>query len=478
MNQNVRRKILAGGRLRKLRSGLGLSQSAMALELGISASYLNLIERNERPVTAQLLIRLAETYNIDAAQFAAEDDLRTLRDLEQIFADPVFHSSQIDPAEIRVFAEAAPTLSEATRLLYSAYAEMREFAARGGAPGAERDRDGVPPASDDGPVERARLFLEQSNNYFEALERRAEALVDDMGADGNTMLERLAERLRHAHGIHVQIAPVHAMSRVLRHYDRHRRRLMLSELLDRSSRQFQAAVHLALVEAEEEIAEICAGLGPPGSEAFKLGRVMLCNYFAAAVIMPYRRFAEAAEALAYDIDVLGARFSASFEQVAHRLTTLSNPKQKKVPFFMIRVDKAGNVSKRFSSGAFPFSRFGGTCARWNIHNAFCNPGAIERQVIELPDGGRWFSIARTVQARAVPWGEPEARFVVALGCDIKHASKLVYGRSLDLRTVGPTPVGINCRLCDRPDCAQRAAPPFMRRLALVETTRGLSPFGH
>jgi XRE family transcriptional regulator, fatty acid utilization regulator len=467
MDHEARRKVLAGGRVRKLRTELGLSQSAMAAEIGISASYLNLVERNERPLTAQLLIKLSETYAIDPSAFAQEEEQRSVTALEEVFADPLFQSAPVPRSEIRSMAESAPGMAEAVKRIYRAYVEVREFES-GNIPTGDRDE---PTAGD--PVEATRAFLEQNNNYFQALDEKAERIAGEMSG---ALFPAISERLASRHNVRVEVTPIEAMRQVLRHYDRHRRKLMISELFGGSGRAFHAAFHLGLVEANEELDVLSAKLGPEASPVRKLGRIMLANYFAAALIMPYQKFAEAADALAYDLDILGARFSASFEQVAHRLTTLARPSQRKVPFFLIRVDNAGNVSKRFSSGAFPFARFGGTCARWNIHGAFRTPGRIERQIVEMPDRSRWFTIARTVERRAVPWGDAEAQFVVGLGCELKHAHRLVYSRGLDLKAPEPTPIGINCRLCERPDCAQRAAPPLMRKFDTSETTRGQSPF--
>jgi predicted transcriptional regulator len=192
--------------------------------------------------------------------------------------------------------------------------------------------------------------------------------------------------------------------------------------------------------------------------------------------MPYARFHEAAEALAHDIGLLGQRFGASFEQICHRLTTLQRPTARGVPFFMLRVDHAGNVSKRFSSGTFPFSKFGGTCPLWNVHATFDTPGKIVTQVIELPDGTRYFSIAQTVRRPVAPHAQPQPRYAIGLGCEVKYAPRLVYSAGINLATADAMPIGVNCRLCERVNCAQRAEPPLTRTLMFDETTRGVSPF--
>ena len=186
-------------------------------------------------------------------------------------------------------------------------------------------------------------------------------------------------------------------------------------------------------------------------------------------------FHAAAENLGYDIGVLSQRFGASFEQLCHRLTTLQRPTARGIPFFMLRVDHAGNVSKRFSSGTFPFSKFGGTCPLWNVHATFDTPGRIVTQIIELPDGTRYFSIAQTVHRPAVPHPHPQPRYAIGLGCELKHASRLIYSAGLNLAAEA-MPIGVNCRLCERENCGQRAEPPITRTFILDETMRGVSPF--
>ncbi len=475
MDTTPRRKILAGSRVRNLRSELGLSQSAMAGELGISLSYLNLIERNERPLTAQLLIKLSETYAIDPSSFAFEEEMRATAEMEEVFADALFRDVTVAKGDIRSLVENLPGMAEAVKRLYRNYVEVRAFQSGKAGPVSDVERNDMSQSVDD-PVERVRSFLEQASNYFDKLETKAESILKDMGCEGGAPFDAMATRIQKQHGVRVQIVPIEDMRNASRHYDRHRRKLMISELLDASGRTFQTAFQLALLEANTEIEELAGKFGSPDSDAWKLGKVTLCNYFAAALMMPYQPFAEAADGLSYDLDILCARFGASYEQVAHRLTTMARPSQRRVPFFMVRVDTAGNISKRFSSGSFPFSRFGGTCARWNIHNAFRSPDRIERQLVEMPDGTKWLSISRMVQPRTTAWGEPGTQFVIGLGCELKYAPRLIYGKDIDLKTHAAIPIGINCRLCERPDCAQRAAPPMMRKMKFNENTRGNSPF--
>jgi XRE family transcriptional regulator, fatty acid utilization regulator len=477
METDGRRKIMAGARLRKLRAELALSQSAMAQELGVSISYLNLMERNQRPVTAQVLIKLSETYAVDPKSFAQSEELRSAVELEEVFTDALFQSNPVSRNDIRMLTEQAPGLADAVRKLHGAYTQLLHVqSARAHSHGDSERGDGPATASTEDAIERVRRFLQQTNNHFPQLEARADSISAGFADNTTNLFTAICDRLQSHHNIRVQVMPVSVMGKTLRRFDVHRKKVLISELMEPSGRTFQAAYHLALLEAQDEITTIMSSIEEKSEQVERLARVSLANYFAAALIMPYHQFLNAADAVAYDVEILCARFSASFEQVAHRLTTLSQPSAKGVPFFMIRVDNAGNVSKRFSSGAFPFSRLGGTCPRWNIHSTFHNPGRVETQVIEMPEGAQWFSIARTVRRFATPWGEPDAQFVVGLGCEMKYASKLVYGAGQGAKSQSAIPIGINCRLCERPSCAQRAAPAFLRPLEIHENIRGYSPF--
>jgi XRE family transcriptional regulator, fatty acid utilization regulator len=469
MNVERDRKILAGGRLRQLRNDLALSQSAMATELGISISYLNLLERNLRPVTAQLLIRLSETYAIDPASFADRQEQKSSKDLEVLLADPVFNGLQVSRQDIKTLVAQAPGAVEMIKRLYAAFFELREARTT---PNATSERgEGVASQS---AVEEVRAFLQDANNHFPSLEEKAASLLDELAVTMPDLGVALKQRLQNKHGIKLQVMPVDVMGKNVRRLDMHRKRLLVSELVDAPGRLFQVAYQLGLLEASDALTKLIQPIANPLAQ--KLARISLANYFAAAVLMPYDAFLKAAESLNYDVEVLCARFQASFEQVAHRLTTLARPNARGIPFFMIRVDAAGNVSKRFSSGTFPFSRFGGTCPRWNIHHGFTTPGQVRTQVIELPEGDKWFSIARTVRHFPAPWGEDTAQFVVGLGCELRHAPRLVYAKGLDVKSATATGIGINCRLCERPNCLQRAAPAVALPVDANENVRGYSPF--
>jgi XRE family transcriptional regulator, fatty acid utilization regulator len=468
-----RRKLFLGPRFRRIRQQLNLTQTEIATELGVSPSYVNLIERNQRPVTAQVLLRLAEAFDLDLKDLAAGDDGRFVTELTEIFADPLFRGIELPRQEMQDVSQLAPGITHALQRLYGAYVEARRGESLVASRIAERDGDVAFRAS---PIDRVREIIEANRNHFPDVEAAAEALRADLDQVGGNLFAGMEQRLRERHSLRVRVLPVEAMPNLLRRLDRHRRQLLISELVEESSRTFQCAFQIGIEEHGPLFDRLADQANEKDAETRRLLRVNLANYFAAAVMMPYQRFFEATEQLAYDINVLCRRFGASFEQVCHRLTTLQKTGARGVPFFMLRVDHAGNVSKRFSSGTFPFSRFGGTCPLWNVHTCFDTPGAIVTQVVSLPDGQLYFSIARTVKRATMPYAQPEPRHAVALGCELKHAAKLVYSAGYSLTEGDATPIGVNCRLCERVNCAQRAEPPITRNLVIDETLSGVSPF--
>ncbi|HXW71438.1 MAG TPA: short-chain fatty acyl-CoA regulator family protein [Methylocella sp.] len=466
------RKIFAGPRLKRLRRDRHLTQAAMAAELEVSPSYLNLMERNQRPMTAQVLIKLADVYGLDPRDFVEEADEQSAAEIEQILTGPLFREADVPRSEIRDAAENSPALLAAFARLYRAYTAAREATEAGAATAADRDR--AEAALGDSPLGRVRAILQMARNHFPELDEAAERFVSGLPRGGGDFLAVLSEHLHARHGIRVRVLPFDVMGDRLRWYDHHRRELMLSEAVEPPGRTFQAAYQLGLSQFGDLISGIAARFEAGDDLTRRLLRITLANYFAGAVMMPYARFHEAAELAGYDIELLAVRFGASLEQVAHRLTTLSRPVARGVPFFLIRVDMAGNVSKRFSSGRFPFAHSGGTCPLWNVHAAFTEPQKILTQVIELNDGSQWFSIACAIRRSLTPFGAIQPRFAIGLGCEIKYARRLVYAKKLEI--FEPVPIGITCRLCDRPVCPQRSAPPALRTLSVDESLRSISPF--
>ena len=462
------RKLFLGPRLRRLRMELDLTQAAMAASLGVSPSYLNLIERNQRPVTAQVLLRLADAFDLDLRNLASQDQALGTRGLTEVFADPLFADLGISRHEINEVVNNAPAVGDAIMRLYQAFSDRRRSAQAESATGLAGFGSGTP-------SDWVRDFIQTHNNYFPELEAAAEQTGDLLSSGGADLLTGLTQRLANAHRVRVQVMPSHVLVGMVRRFDPHRRRLMLSDLLDGPSRLFAVGYHLALLEHGALIDGLVEKAAPKDKAIASLLKVTFANYLAAAILMPYDAFRTAVEQARYDIDRMCARFGVSFEQACHRLTTLARPGARGVPFFMLRVDAAGNISKRFAGVDFPFSRFGGACPRWNIHAAFRTPGRVLTQVVETPDNRRFFTIARTVQRAARTW-EDEADLSIGLGCDLKHAGQLIYSRGLDLAAPAATPIGPVCTLCERQACPQRAAQPLTRTLVIDEFSKDFSAY--
>jgi predicted transcriptional regulator/transcriptional regulator with XRE-family HTH domain len=464
------RKLFLGGRLKRLRRDLALNQTRMAEGLGVSPSYLNHLERNQRPVTARILLRLAEVYDVDLRSFSGESDAAGEADLQEVFSDALFKGLAIPRHEVLDLAENAPGAAEAITRLYRAYAEGRRRAALAPEPGAAAGLDLSP-------LSWVRDYVQERRNHFPDLDAAGEALAAELGATGSDFEHAARARLESKHHVRVSIMPVDVMVNWTRRYDLHRRRLLLSEQLGSSSRAIALAYQIVLMEHSELLAGLADGSGAPDIASKRLLKVLLANYLAAAVMMPYSAFHQAAESLNYDVSLLKSRFGAGYEQTCHRLTTLSRPGQRGVPFFLLRVDSAGNVSKRFASIAFPFSRFGGACPRWNIHTVFKTPGRIITQIIETPQGERYFTLSRTVKRTPTGGrGADDGELALGLGCELKHAHRLVYAKGLDLTDPAVTQIGPTCTLCERPICPERAAPPDSGVLVFEEWSRPISPF--
>lgn len=467
------RKLFLGGRVKRLRRELGLTQTAMAADLKVSPSYLNHIERNQRPLTAQMLLRLAETYDLDLRAFTGEAGAAGEADLQEVFADPLFRDLAVPRHEVLQLAEDSPAAAEAVTRLYRAFADRRR-------------REGQSRATLDGeaaltPADWVRDHIQAHRNHFPDLDDLGEALHAELEPEPNGFEAAARARLLERHQIQVRVMPSAVMVEWTRRFDLHRRRLLLSELLGPSSRAFACAFQLASAEHGELLEQKVEQAAPPDLATRRLLKVALTNALAAAILLPYGRFHAAAEELAYDIGLLQARFGASFEQVAHRLTTLSRPGARGVPFFFLRVDQAGNVSKRFASAAFPFSRFGGACPRWRLHSAFRTPGRILTQIVQTPpygeDGELWFTLTRTIRRPVAPWdGGEDQDLAIGLGCELRHAHRLVYARGLDLQRPAATEIGPACALCERHPCRERAAPPATRTLLVEEWSKSVSPY--
>lgn len=457
-------KLYAGAKLRETRARLGLTQKAFATKLGVSLPYLNQMENNHRPVSAGVVLALAGEFGLDVTELSAGDAERLVSDMREALADPVFADTMPPLADLRLAASNAPMLARAFLELHRAYRQNHErLASLDEALGREGG------ASRASPWEEVRDFFHYCDNYLDAVDRAAErfAAPDGVRAD----VDAQARAALAARGITLRLADTDEVRSLAGKV------LTLSTRANGPTQRFQLLHQVALL-TQGDLIEATLDLARFQSDAARsIAKIGIANYFAGAALLPYRAFLTAAQETRHDLERLADRFGASIEQVAHRLSTLQRPGMKGIPFFFVRVDQAGTITKRHSATRLQFARFGGACPLWNVHQAFETPGRFLRQLAETPDGVRYLSLARDVSKPGGSFHAPVRRYAIGLGCEVSHARDLVYADDLDVTNARAfEPIGISCRICDRTECHQRSVPPLERRLRVDPNRRGLLPY--
>ncbi|MDW3183613.1 MULTISPECIES: helix-turn-helix domain-containing protein [unclassified Roseobacter] len=459
-------KLYAGAKLRELRTRLGLTQKDFAAKLGVSLPYLNQMENNNRPVSTTVVLALAQEFGLDVTELSTGDSERLVSDMREAMADPLFADALPPVADLRLAASNAPAFAHAFLELHRSYRQMQErLASLDEALGREDAR------STPSPWEEVRDFFHYCDNYIDAVDRAAEHFANKEGGHRNIRVAAVSA-LGNAK-VSVQFADTDK----LRSFDPDTRELTLSRRAPPESQTFQLLLQVALIK-QEALLEATLDLARfHSAEARAIAKIGLANYFAGAALMPYAAFQQEARTYRHDVEALAGHFGASIEQVAHRLSTLQRPGAKGIPFFFVRVDQAGTITKRHSATRLQFARFGGACPLWNVHRAFELPGQFLRQLAETPDGVRYINLARDVSKSAGRFGAPVRRYAIALGCDVRHASDLVYADGMDLSRDGAfEPIGISCRICERANCHQRAVPPLERKLRVDPNLRDVLPY--
>ena len=465
------RKTFIGPRLRRLRQDAGETQSAMAKRLGISAAYVNLLENNQRSVSVTILLRVFEQYGVDWHDISDEGTSARLADLRGALQDPLFDETRPDLHELRAAQNHAPTLMEAFLRLHRAYhSATDQLMALAAHPG---EAEPIFNASAEGAVHH---FFRRQRNYFPALERAATELWGDEAPATDDLYAALKTRLKLRHGITVRVVHVSALPKTLRQYSQARAEVLLSEALDHPNRVFQLVHVLGLIECRTILEALLDGSGIEDEQGRVRCKVELANYFAAAALMPYDAFLTEARNSKYDFDYLATRFGVSFEQACHRATALQREGAQGVPFFFLRLDKAGNVTKRFNATDFHLAEYGGACPKLDVHMTFRLPGRIVSQVVEMPDSSQYFVFARTVDRPTFERHGQDNRLAVAMGCTIGHATEIGYAEGIALNGAQATPIGINCRICPRAGCEQRAHQASVLKTAVDESRRGATRY--
>ncbi|MGW0039675.1 short-chain fatty acyl-CoA regulator family protein [Gordonia sp. NPDC003376] len=466
-------KLFVGPRLRRLRDERGLSQAALARRIEKSTSYVNQLENDQRPITVPVLLALAREFDLDADYFAADSDARLVADLAEVLTATA--GGDVSRAEITELVGRMPeigrTLVTLHRRLTATNAELETHRARVDDPAT---------STDPMPFEEVRDFFYDRKNYVGELDEAAEHLFTTEGLTIGGLDLQLADLLARRHDIRVSIShepdPIAAVAVPKRRFDTAERTVHLAGRLSSGQRAFQLATQLALLEQSGVIDALIASAPGLAPATVPVARIGLANYFAGALLLPYDRFRAAAEHARYDVELLGLGFDVGFETVCHRLSTLQRPGSRGIPFIFVRTDRAGNISKRQSATAFHFSRVGGSCPLWVVHDAFATPGRIVTQVSQMPDGRSYFWLARTTDEHR-GFLAPQKSFAIGLGCDLAHADRLVYSTGIDLgddRTV--VPIGAGCKVCDRPACTQRAFPQLGRSIHIDPTRSDSIPY--
>lgn len=426
--------LLAGPSLRRLRKREGLTQAAMAAALGISPSYLNLIERNQRPLSARVLVQVIERFDFDPRSLREDEAIGGVDGLARRMADKRFSDLGIDREEIQEFLSSSPQVAAAFVRLYD-----------NSSPDDGRRED---------PAAEARQAVERWQNHFADLDHSAEALSDELRLSRGDISAALIERLREKHRLSVRVLPAEVVPGLVQRLDLHARQLQLSEMLPGAARRFQIARQIGLLEQSEAIDTLVAGASLSSADARDRFREHVTDYVAAALLMPYGRFLRACEQTAYDLAVLQRRFAVSFDQLAQRLTTLQRVGERGLPFFSARFGRTGRMV-HFSAGAsgavYPLD--GARWPAWAPYAAFENRGAMLTQAVTFGEGGgaqkHWFTMARTVE---VDGAACSARRSIVLGLEARFAGELAHARGVSLDPQDAVPLGVGCPRCGRADC--------------------------
>ncbi|MDU9006312.1 helix-turn-helix domain-containing protein [Sedimentitalea todarodis] len=459
-------KLYAGAKLREMRTRLGLTQKDFAAKLGVSLPYLNQMENNNRPVSTTVVLALAQEFGMDVTELSTGDSERLVSDMREALADPVFADAMPPMADLRLAASNAPALARAFIDLHRSYRQTHErLASLDEALGRQ---DALTQTS---PWDEVRDFFHYCDNYIDAVDRTAEHFAGTVAAPQDIRSAATAQLT--ARGVVVAFVDME----LLREFDTNRKILRLSSRVTPQTQVFQMLLQLALL-TQDKLLEATLDLARFHTDAARsIAKIGLANYFAGAALMPYRTFLAAAQDCRHDLERLSLQFGASIEQVAHRLSTLQRPGTKGLPFFFVRVDQAGTITKRHSATRLQFARFGGACPLWNVHQAFETPGRFLRQLAKTPDGVGYILLARDVSKPGGSFGAPIRRYAIALGCEVRHAGSLVYADGLDVSDSGSfEPIGISCRICERKNCHQRSVPPLERQLTINENERGVLPY--
>jgi predicted transcriptional regulator/DNA-binding XRE family transcriptional regulator len=493
---------LIGPKIRERRKEIGLTQTALAGRIGISVSYLNLIEHNKRSIGGRLLQQVAEELGIGLEELDGATERRLVSDLNDALTDPLFDHLGLDLGSSSDFVGRHPGWARALATLHRAFVDrsrtmealsdrlnqdpflgdaihriltnvsairsiseiltsvddvdaeqqhrfhtiLSEESARlsSAAQGLSSFFDKAHTATrSTTPAEEVDDFILAHSNHFPTLEAAADRLRPRFGESPRQIEAGMLVALERDHGLRISHATPDSerllSARRPLHYSQHGKRLILLETAPAAVRRFAIARLLMRFEFGPVIEEIIAAAEGLSTPAAKeRAAIALQSYGAGALLLPYDRFLEDATRARYDIDRLCRSYGASVEQICHRLVTLRRPGSEGIPFGFMRSDPAGFVTKRFPLPSLPLPRYGGACPLWAVYQAFQRPETIVSQLAEFPSGDRFLFVARAVTKGEPVYGQPRHLLSIMLACEALYADQTVYGDRLDLSAAAPT----------------------------------------
>ena len=463
-----------GPKIKVFRRQLGMQANKLAEKLNISPSYLTLIEGGKRKIDADLLLRICQELTIDVSDLTNKSDVNLANNISELLDDKLFEDLDILGPEVKDLANTNPKIGKALIRLgdilkkkdHELINKIEKLSGKI-----------VDSRKSSFPGEVIADFLQENKNYFPKLEDFANKIFDKLKENNRTRYISICNFLKSEYDITVKnIIPDEGKTFSKIYYEKNRE-LILSDYISLETKKLYAAAQIAQEGAIDEINKYLESFNFPSEESKKLTKVALLNYCGAAILMPYKLFHTECKKLKYDLELLQNIFATSFEQVTHRVTSLNDPNLPGVPFHFLRVDVAGNISKRLSLSGIEIPRYGGACPRWNVYSAFSRPGVIQAAVSKMTNGEKYVCIARTVEKGIGRYGQKKSILSIGLGCEAKYAKDFVYTENLDIHDKkSEIPVGVSCRTCDRLDCSQRAFPPLHKKFDVDINNRGISVY--
>ncbi len=463
-----------GPKIKSFRRQLGIQANKLSDRLGISPSYLNLIENGKRKIDGDLLLKVCEELKIELSDLTNKSELSLISNLSELLGDELFEDLDILGPEVNDLVNTNPKIARALIKLGDNYKQKGQEIVSKVENISGKIIDGRKASF---PGEVVSDFLQENKNYFANLEKFAEEIFNRIQINNRATYMALCDFLKTEYGVKVIDLLPEDDKPFSKKYLKNQKELHLSDYVALETKKLYASAQIAQEGAMTIIENYLSEFKFPSEESKKLTKVALLNYCGAAILMPYKLFHKECIKQKYDLELLQNTFACTFEQIAHRVTCLQDPKLPGIPFHFLRVDVAGNISKRFSLSGIEIPRYGGACPRWNVYSAFSRPGVIQAAVSKMSNGEKYVCIARTVEKGVGRYGKKKSILSIGLGCQAKYAKDFVYTENLDLNDKKTEiPIGVSCRTCDRLDCSQRAFPPLHKKFDVDINNRGVSVY--